>query len=496
LVFVGILLALGNFMVVLDTTIANVSVPNIAGGLAVSPSEGTWVITSYSVAEAIVVPLTGWLAGRFGAVRLFVGGIMGFGLCSALCGLAPSLGFLVFFRVLQGICGGPIMPMSQTLMMRLFPPKQRAQMMGVWGMTTVVGPIAGPILGGRLCDSVGWPWIFYINVPVVMLVAFFGWRMMSSRETPTMRRPVDIVGLVLLIVTVGAFQIMLDKGKDLDWFGSPLIIGLALVAAVGLVAFLIWELTDEHPVVDLRVFRHPGFASATVTISLTFGAFFAGIVLVPLWLQTNMGYTATWAGYVSGFGGMLAVVCSPIAARLMTRIDARALVTFATLWLAGVSIARSGMASNANFWTIALPFLAQGVAMPFYFIPVNQIALSSVLPSEMAAAAGLANFTRTISAAVATSIMTTMWDNAGSRLHSDLAGRLAPSGTLDALQSMGLTPEQALNQVDGMTQGQAVMLATNQMFLVAMVIFLIAACAVWLGPKPKLAGGAGGAGGH
>src|SRR5580658_4265488 len=209
LVLAGFLLAVGNFMVVLDMTIANVSVPNIAGSLAVAPNQGTWVITSYSVAEAIVVPLTGWLASRFGAVRVFVAGMIGFGICSALCGLAPSLGFLVLFRVMQGLCGGPIMPMSQTLMTRIFPPQQRSQAMGLWSMTTVVAPIAGPILGGVLCDTAGWPWVFYINVPVAAACAFFAWRVLASQETRTERRPVDFVGLILLITFVGALQIML-----------------------------------------------------------------------------------------------------------------------------------------------------------------------------------------------------------------------------------------------------------------------------------------------
>src|SRR5580692_10594055 len=226
LVLAGFLLAAGNFMVVLDMTIANVSVPNIAGSLAVAPNQGTWGITSYSVAEAIVVPLTGWLAQRFGAVRVFVIGIIGFGICSALCGLAPSLGFLVLFRVMQGICGGPIMPMSQTLMTRIFPPAQRSQAMGLWSMTTVTAPIAGPILGGVLCDTAGWPWVFLINVPVAALCGFFAWRMLASQDTPTERRRIDFTGLALLVLFVGALQIMLDKGQELDWFGSPVIVTL------------------------------------------------------------------------------------------------------------------------------------------------------------------------------------------------------------------------------------------------------------------------------
>ncbi len=497
LAIAGFLLALGNFMVVLDMTIANVSVPNIAGGLAVAPNQGTWVITSYSVAEAIVVPLTGWLSARFGAVRVFIAGIIGFGICSALCGLAPSLGFLVLFRVMQGICGGPIMPMSQTLMMRIFPPNQRGQAMGLWSMTTVVAPIAGPILGGALCDNAGWPWIFYINVPVAALVAFFAFRMLLSHDTPTEKKPVDVVGLLLLITFVGAMQIMLDKGKELDWFSSPIIVGLACVAVVGFAAFLIWELTDKNPIVNIRVFRHRSFVGAVITISLTFGAFFASIVLVPLWLQTSMGYTATWSGYVTAFGGVLAVVMSPIVPLLMRRFDARALVSFGVLWLAGVSMIRAGLNTDANYWVLALPFLAQGFAMPFFFIPTNQIALSAVPPQEMASAAGLSNFLRTTSAAFATSIVTTLWENTSTKNHAQLVGRLyRPEATTSTLTAGGLSPAQALGQLDGLTTSQAVMIATDHMFVLTSLVFVVAAAAVWASPKPNIQMGGPPSGGH
>jgi MFS transporter, DHA2 family, multidrug resistance protein len=497
LMLAGFLLAVGNFMVVLDMTIANVSVPNIAGGMAVSPSQGTWTITSYSVAEAIVVPLTGWLAQRFGAVRVFVFGMVGFGICSALCGLAPSLGILVACRVAQGVCGGPIMPMSQTLMMRVFPPQQRGQALGLWSMTTVVAPIAGPILGGTLCDTVGWPWVFYINVPVAAVCGFFAWRMLANHETPTERRRIDFAGLALLILFVGALQIMLDKGKDLDWFGSPFIVGLAIVAVVGFAAFLIWELTDTEPIVNLRIFRYPGFTSAVITIALTFGAFFSSIVLVPLWLQTNMGYTASWAGYTTALGGVLAVVFSPIVPWLMRRFDARALVTFGVLWMGAVAFWRTEFASNASYWTIAITFLAQGLAMPFFFIPTTQIALSSVRPEETASAAGLSNFLRTTSAAFSTSIITTLWQNASTRNHANIAGALnSPDQVQQTLTRGGMSAAQALGQIENLTQSQAVMLATDQMFYLTVVAFLVGAFAVWLGPKPKIVMGGPPAGGH
>ncbi len=492
----GILLALANFMVVLDTTIANVSVPNIAGGLAVSPSQGTWVITSYSVAEAITVPLSGWLAQRFGAVKVFATAMVSFGVCSALCGLAPSLGVLVAFRVLQGLSGGPMIPLSQTLLRRIFPMHLQAMAIGLWAMTTVVGPIAGPLLGGALVDTAGWPWVFYINVPVALICAFFVWRMLESRETRTERRPVDIVGLALLVLWIGAMQIMLDKGKDLDWFQSPTIIALAIIAAIGFVSFVIWELTDANPVVDLRVFRHRGFAASTIIMCVVFGTFFSSVVLIPLWLQTNMGYTATWAGRATAFQGLLAVVMSPIVARLTTRFDSRVLVSFGVLIMAGVSFWRTGFAPNMGFWAVAMPQLAQGFAMPFFFVPLTGLALGSVVPRETASAAGLMNFSRTTAGAFAVSITTTAWENTASLHHSDLAGTLNnPGATVDQLTAAGMTAAQATGQIDGLVQSQSVMLATDHIFLISAIMFVVGAAAVWLAPKPKSLA-APGAGGH
>lgn len=486
LILAALLLGLANFMVVLDTTIANVSVPHIAGALAVSPAQGTWVITSYSVAEAITVPLTGWLAQRFGPVRVFAVGMAGFGVFSMLCGLAPSFGLLVAFRVAQGLCGGPIMPMSQTLLLHIFPKEKSAQAIGLWSMTTVVAPLAGPILGGLISDNMHWSWIFFINIPVAVLVGFFAYRLLIAHDTATRRVPVDYVGLGLLILWVGSLQIMLDKGKELDWFTSPVILTLAAIAAIGFCAFLIWELTSQNPIVNLRIFRHPGFVVGVTTLSLTFGAFFASVVLTPLWLQTSMGYTATWAGYAGCLNGILAVIMSPIVARMVGRVDTRALISFGVFWMAAVALWRSSFSTDVTFWAIALPQFALGFAMPFFFIPTTSLALSSVLPEETASASGLSNFLRTTGAAFATSIMTTAWDNTASEKRSNLVGALPHAqATLDILTARGLTPDQAVRQLDGLVQVQAVMLSTNQMFLATAGVFALAASIIWIAPKPK-----------
>ncbi|QUD88019.1 DHA2 family efflux MFS transporter permease subunit [Phenylobacterium montanum] len=484
----GSLLALANFMVVLDTTIANVSVPNIAGGLAVSPSQGTWVITSYAVAEAVTVPLTGWLANRFGAVKTFVAAMIGFGLFSALCGVAPSLGALVAFRIGQGLMGGPMMPLSQTLLRRIFPPRLQGAALGLWSMTTVVGPIAGPLLGGAICDDIGWPWVFYINVPIAAVAGFFAWRMLKPAETKVQRLPVDFVGLGLLILWIGAMQIMLDKGKDLDWFASPFILTLAIVAVLGFISFVIWEMTEAHPIVDLRIFRHRGFSASTVIMCLAFGAFFSSVVLIPLWLQTNMGYTAAWAGRVMAFQGVLAVVMSPIAAKLMGKVDPRALVSFGILVLASVTLWRAFFAPNIGFWGLAAPQLAMGFGMPFFFVPLTGLALGAVEPQETASAAGLMNFMRTTAGAFGTSLTTTAWENLAAARHSDISGALiAPQQTLNLFQGLGFNADQALQQLDGLVQSQSVMLATDKVFAICALVFCIASMSVWLAPKPRAA---------
>ncbi len=486
LVLAIFILALANFMAVLDMTIVNVAVPHIAGALAVSQNEGTWVITSYSVAEAIVVPLTGWLAARFGAVRVFALAAIGFGICSALCGISNSLGMLVVFRVAQGLCGGPLMPMSQTLLLRVAPPERRNLALGLWAMTTILAPVAGPLLGGIFSDGIGWEWAFYINVPVAVVCASIAWRLLSKHDAALVKNAIDYVGLGLLIVWVGALQIMLDNGEDKDWFGSPFIVMLALTAAIGFVAFVIWELTERHPIVDLRIFRHRGFAVSAVTMLLTFGSFFGSIVLVPLWLQANMNYTASSAGELVAFNGVFGIVMAPIAAQLMSRVDGRALMSIGIAIIALATLWRSSFSLDMTFMQLLPSQLVLGLGMPLFFVPMTALAMASVAPEETASAAGLVNFLRTMSGAIATAIVTTAWENGARTAHVDSAGRLnGTDGILAKMNAIGLSAGQALQSLDNMVQSQSMMLATNQVFLVVGVVLALAAASVWLMPKPS-----------
>ena len=482
----GAVLALSNFMVVLDLTIANVSVPHIAGNLGISLDQGTWIITSYAVAEAICVPLTGWLSQRFGTVRVFLASMFGFGLFSLLCGLAPTLGMLVACRIGQGLCGGPIMPMSQTLLTRVFPPERRGMAIAMWAMTVTMGPAFGPIIGGTITDNWSWHWIFLINVPIAAVATFAGYALLRPAETAVRRVPIDRMGLFLMVFWIGCLQIMLDIGRDHDWFGDWKIVALAVLAAVGFLCFLIWELTEEHPVVDLRVFRHRGYWSSLTTFSLCFGGYFASVVVIPQWLQVTMGYSATQSGMITAMSAAASVVASPIAAKFVPRSDPRVMVTGAVIWMAFTSYLRSWWFSGADYWTIAIPVLLQGFAMPFLMIPLTNASMSSVLPEEVVSAAGLQNFVRTMAVAVATSVVLTVWGNHQRVARDGMVGALHPDAMLAQLQAGGFTREQALSMLDGMVGKEAVTLAVDHVFLISCVVFLVAGAVVWISPRVSL----------
>jgi DHA2 family multidrug resistance protein len=483
LIIAGLLLAVANFIVVLDMTIANVSVPHIAGGLAVSPSEGTYVITSYAVAEAISVPLTGWVAARFGSVRVFCTTMVLFGIFSVLCGLSTSIGFLVASRIFQGLVGGPLMPLSQTLLMSSFPPERRGAALVLWSMTTLIAPILGPIVGGYICDNWGWEFIFYINIPIALTCGFAAYKLLKRFETKIIKNKIDYVGFALLVGWVAPLQYVFDEGKTLDWFSSPLVITLSVISAITFCSFLIWELTEKNPIVDLRIFRHRGFWVGTLTISLAFGAFFGTVVLVPLWLQSYMGYSATWSGIIGASTGALAIFAAPSAAMMSQKFDQRKLVFFGVAWLGIWTLVRAFGATNMTSWQISWPMLIQGIGMPFFFIPLTNLALASVNEEETASAAGLMSFLRTLSGAFATSVVTTIWENKAVEFRNDLtASSMSPT---EFGQLIGNQSEVTTYNLDQMIQSQAIMLSTNHVLMIASLTFIFAASAIWLAPKPS-----------
>ena len=483
------------FMNVLDTSIANVSLPAIAGDLGVSANQGTWVITSFAVANAISVPLTGWLSMRFGQVRLFLLSVVLFVISSWLCGLAPNMEMLIAFRVLQGFVAGPMIPLSQSLLLASYPKAMAGTAMAFWSMTTLIAPVMGPLLGGWITDNMTWPWIFYINIPVGMAAVFATWAIFRHRDTPRKALPIDAIGLGLLVVWISAMQIMLDVGKEHDWFQSPMVVACAVTAVVGFGYFLIWELGDKHPVVDLRLFKNRNFWAGTLAISVGYGLFFGNVVLLPLWLQQFMGYTATDAGLVMAPVGLLAMVLSPVVGKTIHKVDPRRYASVAFLVFALVLWMRSRFNTQVDLTTLMIPTIVQGVAMAGFFIPLMTITLSEIPPEKMASASGLSNFVRITCGAVGTSISTTLWERRASLHHAQLTEHItlgdAPTQlALSGLQAAGMTQQQALAQIDRLVNQQAFMLAANDIFWASAVLFLLLIPLVWLTHR----GGAGGAG--
>jgi MFS transporter, DHA2 family, multidrug resistance protein len=322
-------------------------------------------------------------------------------------------------------------------------------------------------------------------VPLALAMAPFAWRMLKRFETRLEKMPIDLIGLALMIVAVGALQLMLDLGKEHDWFESPLIVALAIVAAIGMIAFVIWELGEKHPIVNLRVFRHRGFTTAVIVIAAGFGAMFAANVLTPLWLQSYMGYTSTWAGLATAWTGVLAVFCAPAAGLLSTRVDPRRLVFFGLAWLGGVLAFRTMATTDMTFWQISGPLLAMGLGLPFFFVPITTLALASVEEREVAGAAGLMNFLRTLAGAVATSVVTTSWEGKTQVMHAELAGVTDRNGeVMQQLAAAGMNDEQSLQVLDRMVQSQSVMLATNEIMTVVSLAFFLSAMLIWAAPKP------------
>ena len=478
-------LALAVFMNVLDVSIANVSIPTIAGDMAVSPTQGTWVITSFAVANAIAVPISGWLAKRVGEVRLFVVCTVLFTLFSLLCGLAFNFEMLLLARICQGAVAGPMIPLSQSLLLANYPADRRGFANGIWGMTAVVGPIAGPVLGGWITDSYHWSWIFLINLPVGVFSALVTWALLKNRETPTRRLPLDRVGLVLLIIGVGALQVMLDKGNDEAWFQSSFIITLAVIAAVTLSFFVVWEWTEPDPLVDLKLFKRRNFSIACIIVTLGFMTYFGGVVLFPLWLQNQMGYSATWAGLATASLGLLGVVFSPIIGRLTDRFDVRIIITVGMAIFAGLSFVKAGFNVHVSFEQLVLARIFWGLGLACFFIPLITLSLSGLPASQVASASGLFNFVRLVALSFGTSLSVTWWDKRQAFHDHRLTEHVtaldpATQHWLAQARDAGLSQMQALASMAQEISRQAFMLALNDMYMLAGWLFVGLAAIIWL----------------
>jgi len=502
LVLATFAVALATFMNVLDSSIANVAIPTISGDLGVSVDEGTWVITVFAAANAVSIPLTGWLTQRIGQIKLFVTAILLFVLSSWLCGIAPTLPILLVARVVQGAVAGPLIPLSQAILLGSYPKSRSATALALWAMTATVGPIAGPALGGWITDSYSWSWIFYINIPIGIFAAGTTWIIYRNRESATKKLPIDIVGLGLLVAWVASLQIMLDKGRDLDWFASPVVVTLGIVALISFAFFVIWELTSDSPVVDLRLFAGRNFLGGTAAISVAYGVFFGNLVLLPQWMQVYLNYRSIDAGLVTAPLGIFAVILAPVMGKIMPRTDARILATLAFMGFAVVFYMRSLYVTEIDTWHLVLPTLLQGIPMALFFVPLTAIILSGQPAERIPAAAGLSNFARVFCGAVGTSISGNAWNTRTVLHHARLTEQASvnnPVFTQAMAQSQSLlniNTDQAHRLFDLNLTTQAAMLGLDDIFYVSAVIFLLIIPLIWITKPSGGSGGAAAAGAH
>jgi DHA2 family multidrug resistance protein len=410
---IGVIVALAAFMEVLDTSIANVALPYMAGNLGASSDQSTWVLTSYLVSNAIVLPLSGWLANIIGRKRFFMICIALFTVSSVLCGLAPTLGWLIIARVLQGTAGGGLQPLAQAILADSFPPSQRGMAFALFGLTVVVAPTVGPVLGGWITDSYSWRWIFFINAPVGLLTLALVNRVVE--DPPYLLRRlaaavrIDYIAIALLTLGVGSLQILLDKGQEDDWFGSHFIVALAVTACVCLVALVVWEWQREDPVIDVRLFKSFNFATANLMMFFVGAVYFSSLVMMPLFLQSLLGYDARTAGLVLSMGGLATLVGLPIVGTLTSKVQARYLIAIG--WFAiAVSMGLTAMRINLGLSYEEARWLriVQSVGLGFLFIPINLVGYIGIHPEKSGSVSGILNFMRNIGSSVGTSIVSTL----------------------------------------------------------------------------------------
>ncbi len=489
-------IAASAFMEILDMTIVNVSVPAISGSLGTSNSEGTWVISSYMLTAAVVQPLSGWIARRFGEVRTFITSVCLFMLFSAICGIATSLPMLVAARLIQGLVSGPMVSVAQAVLLRNYPIQRRGMAIALFAMVIIVAPICGPIIGGWVTDNLSWPWLFYINLPVGIFSAVVSWTLLRHRESQKIKLPIDAVGLALLLIGVGCLQFMLDNGNEKDWFSSPIIVVTGVVSLISLTFLLAWELTDKHPVIDIHLFSRRNFSVGVCVIAVAFFSLNAVNIIFPLWLQSTLGYTATWAGLAVAPVGLLALVAAPVIGRNMNRINLRMAASFAFCVFGIAVFWTATLNEQASFNQFATPRFFQGVGLAFFFLPLNQIVLSGVPSNELASATGVSNFIRTMSGSISTAVSVWIWNRRTDYHHAVLIEHVRNSadGWLQyqsGLSAQGISGDGAFNYVDQIIGGQASTMAVNDVFFALGCIFILLIPFVWLAKPPFGARGGG-----
>jgi DHA2 family multidrug resistance protein len=410
---IAVVVALAAFMEVLDTSIANVALPYMAGNLGASNDQSTWVLTSYLVSNAIILPISGWLAGALGRKRFFMSCLGIFTVSSLLCGVAPSLGFLLLFRVLQGAGGGGLQPMAQAILADTFPPEKRGLAFALYGITAIMAPTIGPTLGGWITFNYSWRWIFFINLPVGVITWFLVRRFVE--DPPYISRlkragvKLDYIGIAFLVVGIGALQVLLDKGQEDDWFGSHFITTLVILSAVCLISLVIWEWYQKAPIIDVRMFKNFNFAFSSLMMFTLGILLFSALVLMPQFLQTLVGYTSQLAGLALSAGGFVLLIEMPIMGQLTTKIQARRLIAFGWLALsAAMFYSTKRIDLQISFSAATWLRITQVIGLGFLFVPITLVAYIGIAPEKNNAVAGIVNFMRNMGSSVGTSLVTTL----------------------------------------------------------------------------------------
>ncbi len=447
---VAVTVMLPTIVQIIDTSIVNVSLGHIRGSLSAGIDESTWVITSYLAANAIVIPMTGWLSRLFGRKRYLVGSVFFFTLTSFLCGISWSLPALIVFRVFQGAAGGALQPLSQAILLETFPPRQHGMAMAIFGMGVMFGPIIGPLLGGWITDNWSWHWVFFINIPIgivsiLMTLSFI----IDPHYVERRKMKIDYLGLSLLTVGIGCLQIMLDRGQREDWFASSFIFWLGIISFTAIAVFVINELFAENPVVQFRIFRNPAFTAGNIIGFFTFFCLFGSIVLLPIYLQTLMGYTAFLAGLVLGPGGLMTMIAMPVAGRLVTIVNPRALLGSGIAVTAFSIFMMSRFSLSADFDAIVWPRIVMGLGMGLLFIPLMTLTMSWVRKEDMGNAASIFNFNRMLGGSFGVAVASTILSRRAQFHHSHLADNMslldrnfqsALPQVAQALQEQGFAP--------------------------------------------------------
>lgn len=483
-------LSLASLMMVLDYSIANVSLAYIAGDLAISTDEGIYVITSFAVGNSIALPITNWLAKRFGNVKLITLSLLLFVLFSAGCGFAHKVLELIIFRFLQGFVAGPLIPLSQTLLLGIHPPHKKQMALALWGTVVIVGPIIGPIVGGWITYNYSWPWIFYINIPIGLFSACVIWTVLRKRESRIEKPTLDWVGLLLLAIGVICLQILIDKGEEWDWFSSHLVRGLAISASLSFILLGIWSFFHKSPLIDLTLFKIRSYTTSIIALFLAFSSYFGSVVLIPLWLQKNMGYTAEWAGFALAPVGLAPVLFSRWIPKLLEKFGTLVLFSISFSFFAFSCFFTSNFNTDISINMVYLTRFIFGFGVLFFTVPLFSLSLQDVPSDKLNSSSGFFNFVRAMVSGIGTSVFTTLWIRRSAYHHSILVESITPFSQethqfLTDLSKIRLDGAQKLEFLNETINTQAAVLGLNDCFFLMGWIFLSLILLVFLGRRDQ-----------